>query len=104
MVAYIVGGVSDGRETCAVRVTCVRQKLLRLLHVRLMVCRVDIRLAAVCVVNELTAVRINPAGTHKVACRRIGALHQRICHILTVDGKAQRLTHLGIVEGLSLRI
>ena len=100
MVAGVVGAVLDGGEAFAVGVAGIGQSLLGSLEVGRVVVA-DVGLAAVGVVVE-HAVLINDAGADQVVGGGVGALHDGVGNIVTVDGQAQSLTDIDIVERLTL--
>ena len=100
MVAGVVGAVLDGGEALAVRVTGLGHQLLGLLEVGVVVVA-DVALAAVGVVVE-HAVLIDDAGADEVVSGLVGALHDGVGNVVTVNGQAQSLADLGIRERLLL--
>ena len=100
MVTGVVGAVLDGGEALAVRVTGIGQQLLGLLEVGVVVVA-DVGLAAVGVVVE-HAVLIDDAGADQVVSGGVGALHDGVGNVVTVNGQAQSLADLGIRERLLL--
>ena len=100
MVTDIIGRISDGREALTVGIACLCESLLSLCNVGLIILA-DIGAAAVCrdrVVDEHTLV-VNYAGADKVISRGVGALHDGVRNILTVNNKAESLTDIDVVEG-----
>ena len=100
VVAGVVGAVLDGGEALAVRVTGLGHQLLGLLEVGVVVVA-DVALAAVGVVVE-HAVLIDDAGADEVVSGLVGALHDGVGNVVTVNGQAQSLADLGIRERLLL--
>ena len=100
MVAGVVGAVLDGGEALAVRVTGLGQQALGLLEVGVVVVA-DVALAAVGVVVEHAGL-IDDAGADEVVSGLVGALHDGVGNVVTVDGQAQSLADLGIRERLAL--
>ena len=100
MVTGVVGAVLDGGEALAVRVTGIGQQLLGLLEVGVVVVA-DVGLAAVGVVVE-HAVLIDDAGADQVVSGGVGALHDGVGNVVTVNGQRQSLADLGVGERLLL--
>ena len=100
VVTGIVGAVLDDGEAFAVGVAGIGQSLLGSLEVGLVVIA-DVGLAAVGVVVE-HAVLIDDAGADQIVSGGVGALHDGVGNIVTVDGQAQSLTDIDIVERLLL--
>ena len=102
MVTGIVGAVLDDGEAFAVGIAGIGQSLLGSLEVGLVVFA-DVGLAAVGVVVE-HAVLIDDAGADQVVSGGVGALHDGVGNILTVNSKAESLTDIDIVEGSLIKI
>ena len=100
MVTGVVGAVLDGGEALAVRVTGIGQQLLGLLEVGVVVVA-DVGLAAVGVVVE-HAVLIDDAGADQVVSGGVGALHDGVGNVVTVNGQRQSLADIGVGERLLL--
>ena len=100
VVTGIVSAVGDGGEAFAIGITSLSQQALGFLEVCLVVIA-DVALAAVGVVVEHAGL-IDDAGANEVVSRLVGALHDGVGNVVTVDGQAQSLTDLGIRERLAL--
>ena len=102
MVAGIVGAVLDGGVALAIGVASLFQQLLSLGHICLVVIS-NVGRTAVCVVVEV-ALRVHDGRADNVGSSRVGALHDGVGNVVTVDGQSQSLADLGLLEGITLQV
>ena len=90
MIAGVICHVLDGREALSVRISCFCHKLLCLGKISLeIVCVEELPVLGNCCVSEGRAwLCVRNTWAYKVRSRRVGSLHDSICNILTVKGKA----------------
>ena len=100
MVASVVGAVLNGGVALAIGVASLFQQLLSLGQVCLVVSR-DV--GSVAVVVEVTAL-VHDARANDAVGGGVGALHDGVGNVVTVDGQAQSLADLGILEGITLQV
>ena len=100
MVASVVGAVLDGGVALAIGVASLFQQLLSLGQVCLVVGR-DV--GSVAVVVEVTAL-VHDARANDAVGGGVGALHDGVGNVVTVDGQTQSLADLGILEGITLQV
>ena len=98
MVTGVICRVNDLRESFSARISGFFHELLSFFEISIKCIVVDVWLAAVSIIHELSACRICPARSHEVSGRCVCSLHDRVGNIVAVDSKGQSLTDLSILE------